>query len=316
MGQDFAGERVIDFRVPVPDTWISYLGAVTALLRFRGIRCDLTDVAGMSGYAFIVNIEPELLPVGPVAFDWEVLIEGTQALGIETELVAVERGDDDETNLAELFLRVREEIEAGRPCIVWGAGEGPQFGLVNGYRQDHYLVVEPSGKRRQVRYDQLKAVWRLAGIFFGERLETDRRSEERRAVIRAVRLLRGTVACFDAAYAAGARAFAVWSDAVGRGRADYEGMVYNLGCYYELQLLAAGFCARLAKSHRQAASCLNEAARCFQNSFHRLEEVQQLVSGPDRLRQDAETISRLLRVCGEENERAARELERAATLME
>ncbi len=316
MGAQFSGEKIIDPNFSPPDCLISYLGAMTALLRARGIRCDLTDVAGMSGYAFIINIHPELLPTGPVAFDWEVLIEGTRALGVEVELVAVARGDNDEANFTELFQRVREEIEAGRPCIVWGAGDGPQFGLVTGYRQDRYVVTGAKGKREEINYDQLKAVWRIAAIFAGERFEPEYRREERKAVVRAVRLLHGTVACFDAEYFSGVRAFSVWGDAVARGRADYEGLIYNLLCYYELQLLAAGFCVRLAKKHPQAAPDLKNAAHCFQNSFHNLEQAGKLASSPAEVRQNSEPIAKLLRACGEQNEQAAGELERAFGLME
>ncbi|MGB9743007.1 MAG: hypothetical protein ACP5JB_07725 [candidate division WOR-3 bacterium] len=314
MSSEFTGEKIVPIRVQPPDCWLSYLGAVATLLRSRGVKCDLTAVAGLSGYAFIINIHPELLPTGPVAFDWEVLIEGTQALGLETELVAVERGPDDPELFRELFLRVREEIDQDRCCIVWGAGDGPEFRLVCGYRNDAYVVLSPGGNRL-VRYDRLMAVWRIAGIFFGEPVELDPKNEERKAVLRAVKLLRGTAPCFDAEYHYGARAFRVWAESVTAGSADDYGFIYNLMCYYELQMFAAGFCVRLARQHRQAGVHLGKAGDFFKRSFKNLAQIETMAPNAASRQKNALRIAELLNECAHLNEQAVEELERALVLM-
>lgn len=314
MSDRFIGEKIIDIKTQPLDCWVSYLGAVTTLLRSRGIRCDLTDVAGMSGYAFIINIHPELLPTGPVAFDWEVLIEGTQALGFQTELVAVERGEDDEEMFTELFLRVREEIDENRCCIVWGAGDGPEFNLITGYSDDCYVVLKRSGNWR-IRYNRLKALWRIAGIFFEARLEANRRSETRKAILRAVKLLRGAVPCFDAEYHYGFQAFSAWAEAVARGEGDEYGFIYNLMCYYELQMFAGGFCVRVARENKSAAVLLKNAAHCFRGSFENLERIKALTDNLKEWNKSSARICELLRDCARLNEEAVKELERALTLM-
>jgi hypothetical protein len=314
MSDKFTGEKTIPLKTKLLDCWISYLGAVTTLLRSRGIKCDLTEVAGMSGYAFIVNIHPELLPTGPVAFDWEVLVEGTQALGIQTELVAVELSDNEAELYQELFLRVREEIDENRCCIIWGAGDGPEFNLVCGYCDDAYVVLKSNGNRL-VRYDRLKAIWRLAGVFFGEPVAVERKGAERKAILRAVKLLQGMAPCFDAEYHSGFKAFQTWAELVKAGRADNYGFIYNLMCYYELQMFAAGFCARLASRHQKIAVQLKNAAKFFQWSFENLKQIKDIAPEPDEQFPNPDQISKLLKECAELNSQAVQELERALSLV-
>ncbi|MGQ9577727.1 MAG: hypothetical protein ACUVWQ_03810 [Candidatus Aminicenantales bacterium] len=334
MSDNWSGEKVVDVRLTPPCSWVSYVGAVTSVLQARGIKCDFTDVAGMSGYAFVVNVDPELLPTGPVAFDWEMLIEGTQALGIEVELVAVERNADDKELEIELFERVRSEIDAGRCCVVWGAGEAPEFVIVYGYRGDSYLVRSSRSCRvwdeeralgpeeeteESVRYDNLKAPWRLAAFFFGERIKPDVELQERQAISRGVKLLRGQHACFDSGYFYGASAFRSWSDILERKHADPVGNAFNLMCYWELQMFAAGFCYRLAKKRERAAKALIETATFFQCSRQNLEILKeklprQVERGFDEWITASNAI-RLLKECSSLNEQAAAGLERALGLM-
>ncbi|MBM3316200.1 hypothetical protein FJY71_10285, partial [candidate division WOR-3 bacterium] len=112
MSREWTGANAVRAKLGPPATWVSFVGAAASVLRSRGTTCDLTDVAGMSGYAFVVNVHPELCPSGPTAFDWGVLVEGLTALGLEVELAAQTHDDetDDPELMADLFERVRQEI--------------------------------------------------------------------------------------------------------------------------------------------------------------------------------------------------------------
>jgi len=316
VNQNSCEMKVIDINVDCSDVWVSYVGVVTTILRSLGIKCDLTDVAGMSGYAFIVNIHPELLPTGPVEFDWNILVEGTRSLGIEIELVAVEGGEDD--LFMELFTRVKEEIDSGNCCIVWGAGDAPEFGLVCGYREQYYLVQKQAGVRQEIRYNELKTLGRIAGIFFGESFSVVQERCAREAIGRATKLLRGLAPCFSGEYFYGATAFRTWADAVAKCRFDKLGFIYNLMCYWELQMWAAGFCRRLAKRWQEVAQYLNKAGEMFARSFNNLDQIKQMVGEPDKFslkNSEREMVVNLLKRCADFNESAVRDLERGWSLM-
>lgn len=280
------GTRVLSLKLMAPAASVSWVAVTAEVLRSRKLKCDCTDVAGMSGYAFVVNVHPTLCPSGPTAFDLSVLVEGTEALGLEVELAAIGRAGtaEDRDAMEQLFERVREEIDAGRACVVWGATSVPEFAIVYGYDQRSYLVRSfrscrpgrnrPLGPRdspeEPVPLDRLQAPGCIAGFFFGEPVRAEPHRPIRAALSRAVRLLRGEHACLDPAYAHGAAAFAAWAAALDSGRAQPAGNRYNAACYQELQGWAAAFVGRLAKQNPSAAGELSVASGEFECSAQNL----------------------------------------------
>ncbi|MEO0079604.1 MAG: hypothetical protein ABIK44_02870 [candidate division WOR-3 bacterium] len=339
MKHTWSGEKVLPIEIIPPWPHVSWVGAVTTVLRARGLEKDFVDVAGMSGYAFVVNIHPELCPSGPTGFDWGMLVEGTQALGLEVELVGEEHDEesDDLALVSNLFEQVREEIDAGRPCVVWGATSAPEFAVVYGYREENYLVRSfrsavgkskgegwrPLGPDQSpeepVPFNKLRAPGCVAAFMFRDRIDTDAVKAERAAVSRAVQLLRGHHPCFDPAYRQGAQAFTAWAESLENNRAQPFGNAYNTVCYWELQMFASGFCRRLANRHPKSATQLNQAAQELGRSFINLEQLRGLFPFPEggdlKKKENLIQAATLLRNCATYTEQAIRALELALALM-
>ncbi|MEO0082443.1 MAG: hypothetical protein ABIL25_09170 [candidate division WOR-3 bacterium] len=338
MERNWCGENCVASKVIPPWSRVSYVGAVTSVFRTRDVKCDFVDVAGMSGYAFVVNLDEQLSPGGPTGFHWTMLQDGTEAIGLETEIVLAEyhRETDDEVLAADLFERVRQEIDEGRCCVVWGATSAPEFAVVYGYRNDCYLVrslrsVQCVADRDlaqalgpdewpedPVQYNALQAPRHLGAVFFGTAIETDRSSAEREAVVRAVQLVLDRHPCFEPGFRHGARAFEAWAEALRAGWMEPQGNAYNIACFCELQMFAASFCRRLAETHVRAAEQLGQAAREFARSYLNLEHLKKLfplsVGGnPDKEAIRAEAAT-LLHECCMHNEQAGAALERALAL--
>ncbi|MEO0078666.1 MAG: hypothetical protein ABIK86_06690 [candidate division WOR-3 bacterium] len=337
MNRKWVGANVVDAKLEPPATCVSLVGAVGSVLRARGIKCDLTDVAGMSGHAFLVNVHPELCPSGPTAFDLNLLVDGLSALGLEVELAmaAHDAGSDDAELLAELFERVREEIDAGRACVVWGATDCPEFAVVYGYENDCYLVrsyrglaarLEPNRllgpdelPEPPVRFDELKAPGCVATFMFGEPVQVESDRADRNALARAAQLLGDRHAGLLPGYAHGAKAFSAWAEALEAGRAQRFGNAYNAAAWCEMQMFAAGFCRRLAKRHAKAADPLDAAAHSLAQAYANLEVVKKAFPMPEggNLSDGALTaeLARLLRECADLNIEARAALERALALL-
>ncbi len=319
-----------------PGIWASYVGATASVLISRKVKCDNADVAGMSGYAFMVNVHPGLCPSGPTAFDWDMLVEGTGALGLDVQLVAAPRRAEDDARLAgELFERVQAEVDAGRCCVVWGAAGAPEFAIAYGYKGDSYLVrsfrtcrkgcTRPVGPNEMpedpVPFDRLDSPGCFGVFLFGEPTKRDAARDDRGAVTRAVQLLRDRHACLDPSYSHGARAFRAWADALEKSSADVNafGNTYNAKVYQELQELGGEFCTRLAKRRKSAGKHFDEAAVMLTKCASNLGEVSGLFPFPEgaglgepaRVRKAAW----LLRECAELNAAAASALELALGLM-
>ncbi|MHB1000891.1 MAG: hypothetical protein ACYC27_16740 [Armatimonadota bacterium] len=128
---------------PSPLTWV---GAVTSCLQALGIDCDCVDVAGLSGYAFYLGVEKGVCVSGPTSFDWNTLSSGINYLGRST-LTYLSNECHGGQNLMEAtraqnrttFELAKREIEAGRPCVIWGAYI-PEYAVVVGVTDDAYLV--------------------------------------------------------------------------------------------------------------------------------------------------------------------------------
>lgn len=65
--------------------WLSWVAATTACLRALGVDCDPVEVAGISGYAFVLNSDAIVDVSSPTAFDWSLLTTGVQLLGRSTQ---------------------------------------------------------------------------------------------------------------------------------------------------------------------------------------------------------------------------------------
>ncbi len=332
-------DRSLNLKLIPPGTWVSWVSAVSSVLKSRKVKRSLADVAGMSGYAFVVNVHPELCPSGPTVFDWEMLVHGTSALGLGVELVSAPRNKENDARLMrELFDRVKEEIDAGRCCIVWGAACAPEFGVVYGYTSDSYLVrtfatcralgakaakgVGPQeSPEPAVRFDKLEAPGSLSVFLFGDPVKTVRDKAERDALTRAAQLLRDRHPCLAPGYSHGAAGFKLWADALDKSAAKVNpfGNAYNTLGYQELQQLGGDFLAGLSKRHKKAAKPLAQAAQALVKSARNLEAVTRLFPFPEGKGLDDKGKTReaagLLRECATLNEAAAAALERALGLM-
>ena len=311
----------LKLKLKPPATRVSYVDAVTSVLNALGIKRDCTDVAGTSGYGFVINVHPTLSPSGPTAFDMEMLMQGTRALGIDTQLFTAPRNPrDDERNAAELFERVREEIDAGRPCVVWGAASSPEFGVVIGYRAEEYVVRSSSGPvALNVPARGLCAEGSFCLVTFGEPGGDTSSNADRDALARAVQLLVGRHPCYFPGYNHGAAAFEAWADSLAGQPESVNpaGIAYNAACYAELQGFAAGFCTRMAGRNRAGATPLGEAAAALRASAANLERLSALFplptgAGPAGR---AQVGARLLAECAGHVRAAAGALQRALALM-
>jgi hypothetical protein len=328
--------KTVNVKLAPPASWTSYVGTVASVLMSRSVKCDYADVAGMSGYAFLVNVHPELCPSGPTVFDWEMLVEGTIALGLDVQLVtALRQAEEDARLAAELFEKVKAEIDAGRCCVVWGATGAPEFAVVYGYQENCYLVrsyrtvqsgctgaLGPDEAREDpVPFDRLEAPGCFGVFLFGEATKRDAARADRGAVTRAVQLLRDRHPCLVPGYSHGAIGLKMWADALDKtsAKVNPSGNAYNAVCYHELQEFGAEFLTRLSTRHKNAAKPLADAGRALAKSARNIEAVTRLFPFPEGKGLDDASKTReaavLLRECAELNTAAAAALELALGLM-
>ena len=138
-----AERTVVPMEIPWQGTWLTWVGATTMCLNALGEDCDPIDVSGFSGYAFALSINEGLCPSGPTMLEWASLGTGVlTSLGRTVKtffsgdcFVGEFRNDRTRAHARLAFEMATREIEAGRPCVVWGLGV-PEFGVVRGIEGD------------------------------------------------------------------------------------------------------------------------------------------------------------------------------------
>jgi hypothetical protein len=337
--KNWKGQGLVDRGVMPPSTRVSLVGALRSILATRDVESDLADVAGMSGCAFMVIVADGLARSGPTAFDWTVLKEGIQGLGLDTEIITVWYSDDLESadvpeDIAEeLFERVRSEVDAGRCSALWGATDVPEFGVVYGYRNDSYLVRSyrssagggdgvlgpDDAPEEPIQYLKLNAPGNLGAVFLGDRVEVLQDRVDHEILARAVQFLSGRHACFTPGMWPGYGAFVIWAEQLQAGNVDANGNAYTAECCWEMQGYAAEFCTRLAARNGRAAEALRQAGVMFTNAHDRLASFRKSFPFPGSgALPDEEAIKSgadLLRECGDLNRHALGLLESALGLL-
>jgi hypothetical protein len=272
-------------RVPMevkrPPTWLSWVGATTGCLNALGIDCDTVDVAGHSGYAFMMTVPKELHPSGPTDLDWGLLLPGVRGLGRSTRVFRgahcaceLEEAKDEDhkkrirDELRKAYDFVSREIEAGRPCVIWGT-YAPEFGIAVGVEDDRYLVASEesdSGEPQPpIPFDGLISPGGTYVLAFPSPVRVVRIDADRNAVSQALDRLNHRTTPYDN-----------WIAALEAGKADVFGNSFNAQCWAEAKRFARDFVQRLAKRNQPVAGPLNDAAAAYVKVAEAMDRVAQL----------------------------------------
>ncbi len=278
----------------IAPSWISYTGAVSGALKAMGKDRDVTDVAGYTGYAFVLNVSRgQTCLSGPTALGvWDDITEATSVLGFRANAWCSDKGFPeteggplsayDRERAKKVFGMIKREIDAGRPVVLWGLPI-PEYGIVKGYRGDSYLVSTCRHAAGQpddpVRYDELQAPGCMHLVAFGGKVKGE--PDDREAVRRAVKMAEGRWA--RPRYAAGPGAYEEWASVLEGGEnrdgaLTYLGQSYVTACYREGRRNAAEFLKRLARKHasKPQSKHLVKAAREYGEAERAMVELERL----------------------------------------
>lgn len=265
--------------------WISFNGAVGGTLRSMGVECDLVDVSGRTGYAFLLNVpKGRMCPSAPTALEDDVyreMVRGAGELGAEGRLWTEAGGymgnqdpdEKDRERARRLFDMVRREIDStGRPVVLWGLPI-PEFGIVNGYEGSRYIAstyrsMDAPEKEELVDAEALQAPGCLMAVSFAP--APDRGG---RWLARAVEMASGKVKVCDG-YIAGPRAAQEWSNCLLKADDnEYFGNSYTAACWSEGRSNAGVFLRRMARKQRGRVNReLLEAADAYARGAQIMEE--------------------------------------------
>jgi DNA-binding HxlR family transcriptional regulator len=289
-------EKVINKKVEYLPCWLSYTGAIAGSLRALGVYCDVVDVGGRSGYAFLINVSKGITcPSGPTAMPietWKQIHKGTETLGWTMEhyeyphSYPAEEGKPTPQEIEitkKLFKKIKREIdERDRPVVLWGL-VAPEYGIVKGYEGNSYITSTFRSLTNQpedpiLLYD-LKAPGCIDAFFFRDKNEQDANVVDKEALERAI--------CFASAnvrigenYIGGPKALDEWANVLENlpeEKQNYHGNSYVGECVCEGRAMSAEFLKRLSKKyHGKQSKRLQEAAECYEKGAKLMEEFTRI----------------------------------------
>lgn len=264
-------EYILDKKPIYQPAWISYLSAVTGVLNYLGLDCDIYDVGGRTGYAFIVHVSRgTTCPSGPTAMADQTWIDIHRATGnafgyefnvwSDNRSFPSQEGDLSEEDLLrakKFFNKVKEIIKTKKtPAIIWGIPI-PEYGIVYGIKGDSYIVstfrsIHDPKSDSPIKFTDLQAPGCLDLLYFGKKKPLDIYKEDKESLERAITLAQGGKGIERENYIAGPEAYTEWARVLKNGNIDdmnLHGNSYVAECYHEGKTIAKEYLKRLAERY-------------------------------------------------------------------
>jgi len=195
---------------------------VRVILAYRGEAYSPAYVAGVSGAAFRLAGP---CPCAPTCEAKQWPADLIQLFGYRAELVGLGGPEEDpKAKLPQLLARVREEIRAGRPVLVWNAFGTTEFDVVAGFDEDSQELIGRGFRFRGGDYDRAPAAGvaerhiapALGAILAGEKVKDfDARGAELAALRDAVAHAHGAASSLPS-MPSGLRCYDAWIESYER----------------------------------------------------------------------------------------------------
>ncbi len=258
-------EKIVESKSEYQPGSISYLAALTGVLKSRGNDLDIVELGGRTGYGFILNIfKGDTCPSGPTAMAescWSEIYKGSDSFGWKFNIWSDNRSflpksgiisPEDYARANDFFNRVKETIDKyDRPVVIWGIPV-PEYGIVNGYTEDAYIVSTfrtlIKEEETPIKFNALEAPGCLDLIYFTNKIDVNSNEEDRKSLKRAIVNAEGKNVARNG-YIAGPEAYDEWADTLSNLELDINafGNRYITDCYWEGKGIAAEYLKRLSE---------------------------------------------------------------------
>ncbi len=255
---------------------------LAALAACAPSRYTTAQVAGLSGLAFRLQIDPEVSPASAVMFPWAQELPGMfSRLGLDCDLVYADRAEPQfDARVIRALAQSVDALRRGAPSLVWGV-HLPEFGILRGYdpdRREFFVsgVLDGRGGSNALSYDRLGRSCDVPVLLVAspKRATSDSDADALRAALNNALDLGHGLSARTGRAQAGLSAYGVWCEALRSGRIDPSGHAYNAQLLAEMRSLVAPFLIDASTfSGEEAAEELRLAATAYQRAAAQLVEL-------------------------------------------
>ncbi len=268
---------------PVP-AWSSFIGCTKSCSDYLGYDYSLPWLSGISGYAFLLNIHPELCPSGPTAFDNGFMKKNLEALGLHFEVLAFNKYEGDlQAMQKEALLKVQKALKAKQPVFGWELGM-PEYYLIAGADEKGYRYFDFDGSIQSCPWDSVATSEIGMGEFcFLSAGKVQDPSEQLKSALSFFRDYQTNPKSYSMeGYTMGTEAYDVWITAMKEGNYNPWGLAYNTQVWAEARNSAQAFLfearQKLGKDKKSAA--LDKAIASFKEVSEALGQIGKLYPFP------------------------------------
>jgi len=254
------------------------LGVVRGVAAFYGMDFSDAMLYGVSGHAFLMNIDPTVCPSGPYCWNMEGFARQLRGLGIAVTPLGFYGPDAEPARRAEAERQVREQVAAGVPCSLLNM----EHQLITGIDAQGMATAQPWPKMDFPPARLTWGTWAELGqeihltFFAWPRCEPTGLEEAVRGGLRlALDLCDNPEHYQQPGYSVGAGAYAAWISAVSAGQGTSHGAWWNAMVWSECRERAGDYLEEigrrfpgmvpraeiLAGQYRAVAAALREAGQ-------------------------------------------------------
>jgi len=223
--------------------WSSFLGCTKACSDYLGFNYSFAWLSGISGYAFLLNMHPEVCPSSPTAFDNAFMKRNLETAGLRYEVINFSKWDGDlQKKQKQAFEQVQKALSENHPVFGWELAM-PEYYLIAKTDDRGYLFYDFDGSLQHCPWDSIATSEIAMGEFCI--LSADQAPDPGQQIKTALDFFR-TYQNDPSAYALkgytmGTPAYDVWIAALQTGKFDPWGMAYNTQVWSEARNSAKAF---------------------------------------------------------------------------
>ena len=114
--------------------FVSHLGCLDGCFEYYGMEISKPWLYGATGHGFILNIETNMCPSGPTAWNTAMIFQQSRKLGAEIDgIMAWKKEGNFSEKQEQAWNLIKKAIDHNQPCYGWQIGSIPDFDIIYGY---------------------------------------------------------------------------------------------------------------------------------------------------------------------------------------
>lgn len=275
---------------------LTFIGAVTGAFNSLGKKVTVDEIAGFTGYGFLLNVPKQGLwsssPTSHNGFD--IIIKALSKFGWrikkyhEPESLPSDFSHSkplsmrDDVRAKNLFEMIKKEIDKDKPVVLWGV-HVPEYGIVTGYNNDNYVVSSihtlDARFKNQIPYNRLDAEGAVFVYMFDRKINTKIESKDHKESIkRAIMFAESKKLAFNI-FVSGVDAYDTWIEHLEEGLTEdtkYFGNQYMINSYLDARKSVVEYLGKLIKIYRGTPQ-INELYQTF-HEYQKVVKIYKMLS--------------------------------------